>query len=186
VSETVTAGLPRFHAQIDPSALVGYGTRIWELSQVRENADIGKNCVIGRGVYIDHGVVIGDNCKIQNGVNIYYPAVIAAGVFIGPGAMLINDPFPRAINPDGSLKKVGSDWTPIGVTVREGASIGTRAVIFPGVEIGEWAMVGAGALVRNDVRARMKVYGVPAVEVGSVCVCGRSPQDIHEECDCGE
>ena len=148
-------------ASVAAQAIIGDGTKIWHYAQVRENAIIGKNCTIGNGVYIDHHVIIGDNCKIQNGANIYYPAIIGDGVFIGPGAILTNDKYPRAINDDGTLKEEG-DWEPQGVKVMVGASIGAGAIIMPGVTIGRWAVVGAGSVVTKDVLDYVMVYGVPA------------------------
>lgn len=155
------------HALVSPKAVVGHGTKIWGLAQVRENARIGKTCVIGRGVYVDTGVQIGDNCKIQNSALIYEPARLGDGVFVGPAAVLTNDLFPRAVNPDGSLKS-GGDWEPVGVVVEEGASIGARAVCVAPITIGSWSMVAAGAVVTQDVAPFSLVRGVPARHVGWV------------------
>lgn len=155
------------NAEVDPRSTVADSTRVWGLAQVRESALIGENCIIGRGAYIDTGVVIGDNCKIQNNALVYAPAIVADGVFIGPAAVLTNDTFPRAVNPDGSLK-TSSDWDMVGVTVRTGASIGARAVVLGGVEIGEWALVAAGSVVTKDVPAFALVAGVPARRIGWV------------------
>ncbi len=159
-------------ALIAANAVIGQGTKIWHAAQVRENAEIGEQCIIGKGVYIDAGVKIGHRCKLQNGVNIYHPAEIGDGVFFGPGAMTTNDRFPRAINPDGSLKSA-EHWHKQRVVVRTGASIGARAVLLPGVTIGAWAMVGAGSIVTRDVPDFGLVVGHPARLVGFVCKCGR-------------
>jgi acetyltransferase-like isoleucine patch superfamily enzyme len=134
---------------------------------VREGASVGENCIVGRGAYIDAGVTVGANCKIQNNALVYAPAVLEDGVFIGPAAILTNDTFPRAVNPDGSLK-TGSDWDMVGVTVRRGASIGAGAIVLGGVEVGEWALVAAGAVVSKDVAPYALVSGVPARRVSWV------------------
>lgn len=154
-------------ARIHPSAdvhetvVIGAGTSVWHLAQVREHASLGVNCVIGRGVYVGTGVLVGDNCKIQNYALVYEPAVLERGVFIGPAAVFTNDTFPRAINSDGTLKSA-HDWEPVGVTCREGSSIGARAVCVAPVSIGRWAMVAAGAVVVQDVPDFALVAGVPA------------------------
>ncbi|EHM93256.1 hypothetical protein HMPREF0975_01993 [Actinomyces sp. oral taxon 849 str. F0330] len=123
-------------ADVSQDAALGEGTSIWHLAQVREHAVLGRDCIVGRGAYIGEGVVMGDNCKVQNYALVYEPARLADGVFIGPAVTLTNDHFPRAVNPDGTLKSA-SDWEPVGVTIDEGASIGARAVcVAPGARGG--------------------------------------------------
>lgn len=158
-------------AEVSPLATIGEGTRIWHQAQVRERARIGQSCIIGKGVYIDSDVVIGDRVKIQNGVSIYHGATIEDGVFVGPHACLTNDKVPRAIAPDGELKR-DADWEVRRILVQYGASIGAGAVILPGVTVGRFAMVGAGAVVTRDVAAHALVVGNPARPVGFVCMCG--------------
>ncbi|MFF2271625.1 acyltransferase [Agromyces sp. NPDC058136] len=158
-------------AQIDPTANIGDGTRIWHLSQLREHTVVGADCIIGRAVYIGPGVVIGDRCKLQNFALVYEPAVLEDGVFVGPAVVFTNDEYPRAVNPDGSLKS-SDDWQPVGVTVREGASIGARAVCIAPVTIGRWALVAAGSVVTKDVPAHALVVGAPARRVGWVGKAG--------------
>jgi len=148
-------------ADVSEQARIGEGTKVWHLAQVREDAEIGENCIIGRGAYIGSGVKLGDNCKVQNYALVYEPAVLEAGVFIGPAVVLTNDHYPRAVAPDGSLKSA-HDWTPVGVTIKEGASIGARAVCVAPVTIGRWATVAAGAVVVKDVPDFALVAGVPA------------------------
>jgi acetyltransferase-like isoleucine patch superfamily enzyme len=139
---------------------------------VREGAQIGANCIIGKDTYVDFDVTIGANSKLQNGVYVYHGATVEEGVFLGPGVILTNDKVPRAVNPDGSLK-TASDWQVSPILVRRGASIGAGAVVLPGITIGEYAMVGAGAVVTQDVPALGLVYGNPARLHGYVCRCGQ-------------
>ncbi|MFC7403017.1 acyltransferase [Citricoccus sp. GCM10030269] len=159
-------------ADVGPGAELGAGAVVWHLAQVRENCVIGAGCTIGRGAYIGPGVELGRNCKIQNHALVYEPARLADGVFIGPAAVLTNDEFPRATNPDGSLKR-GDDWTRVSVTIGTGASIGARAVCIAPVTIGAWATVAAGAVVTKDVPDHALVLGVPARQVGWVGKAGR-------------
>ncbi|WP_396121852.1 acyltransferase [Aestuariimicrobium sp. p3-SID1156] len=146
---------------MDDNVEIGDGSSVWHLAQVRGGARIGKNVIIGRGAYIGSDVHIGDNCKIQNYALVYEPAELADGVFIGPAAVLTNDTFPRACNPDGSSKSA-HDWEPVGVSLKKGASVGARAVCVAPITIGEWATVAAGAVVTKDVPDYALVAGVPA------------------------
>jgi UDP-2-acetamido-3-amino-2,3-dideoxy-glucuronate N-acetyltransferase len=155
------AGRLTASAEVDPRARVGPGTAVWHFAQIRESAEVGAGCIIGRGAYIGPGVVVGDNCKIQNYALVYEPASLESGVFVGPGAVLTNDRFPRAVTPDGVIKKT-DDWDPVGVTVRSGAAIGARTVCVAPVTIGRWALVAAGSVVVRDVQDFALVAGVPA------------------------
>lgn len=154
-------------AQVDESATIGNGTSIWDLVQVRDDAVIGSECIVGRGAYIGSGVRVGDRVKIQNLALVYEPAVLEDGVFIGPAVILTNDLRPRAVNPDGSLKSA-SDWEAVGVHVRQGASIGARAVCVAPLTIGRWAMIAAGSTVIKDVPDFGLVAGTPAKQIGWV------------------
>lgn len=167
-------------ADVSDAAIIGAGSSIWHLAQVREGVQMGQNCVVGRGAYIGTGVVMGDNCKVQNYALVYEPAKLADGVFIGPAVVLTNDTYPRAINPDGTLKSA-HDWEPVGVTVEQGASIGARATCVAPVTIGAWATVAAGAVVVKDVPAHALVVGVPAKRIGWVGKAGTPLQPTDEE-----
>ncbi|QEW00818.1 N-acetyltransferase [Microbacterium caowuchunii] len=169
---TRTAPFVHASADLDDDVELGAGTRVWHLAQVRAGARVGADCNIGRGAYIGPGVVLGDACKVQNYALVYEPAVVGDGVFIGPAVVFTNDEFPRAANPDGSLKSA-DDWHAVGVTVDRGASIGARAVCIAPVRIGAWALVAAGAVVTKDVPAHALVAGVPAKRIGWVGRVGR-------------
>jgi len=170
-------------AIVSPQAHVGEGTKIWHQAQVREGATLGRNCILGKGAYIDSNVTVGDNVKIQNGASVYHGVTLEDGVFAGPGVVLTNDKFPRAINPDGTLKS-DDDWEVSPTLVRRGASLGAGAVILPGVTIGQFAMVAAGAVVTRDVPDYGLVMGNPARLRGFVCTCGRRLQE-EEKLDGG-
>ncbi len=165
---------PSIHptAEISSHATIGQDTRIWHHVQIREDAVVGRNCIIGKGVYIDFGVVIGNNVKVQNGCCIYHGATLLDGVFLGPGVILTNDKYPRAVDANGLLKTDG-DWTAGKILVKHGASLGARSVVLPDIGIGEFAMVGAGAIVTEDVPDHGLVMGNPAKLCGFVCRCGR-------------
>jgi acetyltransferase-like isoleucine patch superfamily enzyme len=169
------------HPTADVSSLaeIGAGTKIWHQAQVREGARIGRWCIIGKGAYIDLGVVIGDRVKIQNSASIYHGVKIEDGVFIGPHACLANDKLPRAVTPEGQLKR-DADWEVGKILVQCGASIGASAVILPDVLVGRFAMVGAGAVVTKDVVAHGLVVGNPARLVGFVCKCGHRLVEADE------
>ncbi|WP_104820865.1 acyltransferase [Kitasatospora sp. MMS16-BH015] len=148
-------------ADVDERAVIGPDSTVWHLAQVREEAEIGAECIIGRGAYVGPGVRIGDRVKLQNHALVYEPAVLEDGVFVGPAAVLTNDMYPRSVDVDGKLKR-GDDWHAKGVTLREGCSIGGRAVLVAGVTVGRWALVAAGAVVHRDVPDFALVAGVPA------------------------
>jgi len=175
--------------QVDPSAIIGEkvnigeGTRIWANAQIREGASIGRDCNIGKDVYIGISIQIGDNCKIQNSALIYEPASLESGVFIGPGVIFTNDHNPRAVNPDLTSKSTG-DWNPTGVKVGKGASIGAGAICIAPVEIGQWSLVAAGAVVTKDVPNFALVVGSPARQKGWVGKAGHKlvEQGNYFEC----
>lgn len=159
-------------ADVDGRAVIGDGSSVWHLAQVREHAQLGKNCVVGRGAYVGTGVRMGDNCKVQNYALLYEPAVLGDGVFIGPAVVLTNDTYPRAVNPDGTQKSA-ADWDSVGVTIGDGASIGARSVCVAPVHIGDWVLVAAGSVVTRDVPDYALVAGVPARQIGWVGRTGK-------------
>lgn len=159
-------------AEVSDSAIVKDGVSIWHLCQIREGVCIGEGSVVGRGVYIGPSVEIGKNCKIQNHALIYDPARIGDGVFIGPAVILTNDVYPRAVDPDLSLKDA-SGWEAVGVSIGDGASIGARSVILAGVTVGRWALVAAGSVVIRDVPDFALVAGNPARQKAWVGRAGR-------------
>lgn len=166
-------------ADVDASAVIGADTTIWHLAQVRENAGLGRGCIVGRGAYVGPGVRIGDHVKLQNYALVYEPAVLEDGVFIGPAAVLTNDLYPRSVDVDGKLKRP-DDWDALGVVVKEGAAVGARAVIVAGRTIGRWALVAAGATVTKDVPDFALVAGTPAKRIGWVGRAGEPLESMDE------
>jgi UDP-2-acetamido-3-amino-2,3-dideoxy-glucuronate N-acetyltransferase len=163
-------------ADVDQRAVLGCGTTVWHLAQIREHARVGRDCIVGRGAYVGPGVVIGDNVKLQNYALVYEPARLEDGVFIGPAVVLTNDTYPRSVDTSGKLKRP-ADWVAAGVVVREGASLGARSVVLAGREVGRWALVAAGAVVTRDVPDFALVAGVPAKRIGWV---GRAGEPLVE------
>jgi UDP-2-acetamido-3-amino-2,3-dideoxy-glucuronate N-acetyltransferase len=166
-------------ADVARTARLGPGTRIWHLAQIEEGATLGRSCIVGRGAYVGPGVSVGDHVKIQNYALVYAPAELEAGVFVGPAAVLTNDSHPRAV--DGDLRpKTAGGWEPVGVLVKQGASLGARCVCVAPVTIGRWAMVGAGAVVVTDIPDFALVVGVPARQIGWV---GRAGFALRRDSD---
>ena len=117
-------------SEVSDQAQVGNETQIWHQAHVREGAKLGRNCILGKGVYVDFDVQIGSHCKLQNGATVYQGAALGDGIFAGPRAILANDRLPGAINPNGSLKSdAGCE---IGrINVKRGASLGAGSIILP-------------------------------------------------------
>jgi acetyltransferase-like isoleucine patch superfamily enzyme len=166
-------------ADVDQNAIIAADAKIWDLARIRSGSSIGSGTIVGRNAYVDSDVVIGKNCKIQNNALLYSPAVIADGVFIGPGAILTNDLNPRAINEDQTLKSA-TDWKIQRVELQTGASIGAGAICVAPVIIGSWAMVGAGAVVVKDVPNYALVVGNPATQIGWVGKSGSKLEKVSE------
>lgn len=162
------------HALVDTRA-VGPGTRIWAFTHVMEGARLGKNCNVGEQCYIESGVVVGDDVVIKNGVALWEGVSIEDRVFLGPNCVFTNDSRPRS--------KVFR--SPVTTLVREGASIGANATIVCGVEIGSYALVGAGAVVTRSVPDFALVVGNPARIRAYVCRCGNKLEfNVQEEAVC--
>jgi UDP-2-acetamido-3-amino-2,3-dideoxy-glucuronate N-acetyltransferase len=150
-------------AVVDAGAEIGEGTRIWHFCHVSAGARIGRGCVLGQNVYVGN-VRIGDRVKIQNNVSIYDAVELEDGVFCGPSAVFTN-----VINPRAEVERKAEYKT---TRVRHGATIGANATIVCGVTLGEYAFVGAGAVVTRDVPPYALVVGTPARAVGWMCACG--------------
>ncbi len=145
-------------AIVDDGAEIGEGSRVWHFVHVCGGARIGKNVSLGQNVFIGNKVVIGDNCKIQNNVSVYDNIQLEEGVFCGPSMVFTNVYNPRAqIERKNEYKET---------LVKKGASLGANSTVICGVTIGEYAFVGAGAVVNRDVAAYALVVGVPAKQIG--------------------
>jgi acetyltransferase-like isoleucine patch superfamily enzyme len=147
------------------SESIGEGTKIWHFAHVRRSSKIGKCCNIGKSVYIDIGAEVGDNVKIQNFVSVYKGVVIEDDVFVGPSATFTNDLYPRAF--------IWDEEHVSATRICRGSSIGANATIVCGITIGEYAMIGAGSVVTEDVPSYALILGNPGRQRGWVCRCGR-------------
>ena len=172
-------------AIIDAGATIGEGTRIWHYCHIMPGAMIGSHCNIGQNVFVDNNAVIGNGVKIQNNVSVYNSVTIEDEVFIGPSAVFTN-----VINPRSCIERKNEFKKTL---VKKGATIGANATIICGNEIGEYAMIGAGAVVTKNVLPYALVIGNPAVQKGwvsesgntlhfnenEVAVCETSGQQYH-------
>lgn len=149
---------------IDDGAVIGDGTKIWHFSHICSGARIGQDCSLGQNVFVANNVVIGNNVKIQNNVSVYDSVVLEDDVFCGPSMVFTNVYNPRSRVP----RKHEYRKT----LVKTGATIGANATIVCGVTIGQYAFIGAGSLIRQDVSAYAIMVGVPASEIGFMCECG--------------
>lgn len=159
-------------AVVEEGAVIGEDVKIWHFVHVRAGATIGQGTQIGKSCYVDAGAVIGERCKIQNFVSLYAGVTLQDEVFVGPNATFTNDLHPRAVG----------DWMVVPTLVRRGASIGANATIVCGVEVGDYALVAAGAVVTHTVEPYSLVSGVPARFAGYVCRCGRSVPSQTDAC----
>lgn len=158
-------------AVVDDGAVIGAGTKIWHFSHVSAGARIGAGCVVGQGCYVAN-VRIGDGVRIQNNVSIYDGVTLEDHVFCGPSCVFTN-----VVNPRSEVARK-DEYRP--TLVRRGASIGANATIVCGATIGEYAFVGAGAVVTGDVPPRAVMVGVPARRIGWMCDCGERLPDVPD------
>lgn len=163
---------------VHPTALVeteeiGEGTRVWAYAHLLEGARIGKNCNVGDHCFIESGVVIGDNVTVKNGNMLWEGVTVEDGAFIGPHVFFTNDLHPRSPRlPQARSRYSDQRWLSP-TFVKQGASLGAGAALLPGITVGEYAMVGIGAVVTKDVPPYTVVTGNPARPSGSVCQCGQ-------------
>ena len=149
---------------VDEGAQIGAGTRIWHFCHVMPGAVIGQRCNLGQNVVVMPGTRVGDNVKVQNNVSIYEGVILEDDVFCGPSCVFTNVVNPRSHVPRRSEYRE--------TLVRRGDTIGANATIVCGVALGEYCLIGAGAVVRRDVPAFALMVGVPARQVGWMCQCG--------------
>lgn len=162
-------------AYLETGVQIGEGTKIWHEVHVRRGVQIGRYCNFGKGAYIDIDVRIGDRVKVQNYACVYKNCVIADDVFIGPHVIITNDLYPRAATVSGRLKRK-RDWVSGTTLIKKGAAIGAASVILPDIKIGEYSMIGAGAVVTNNVLPHTVMVGNPATITGYICSCGKVTQ----------
>src|SRR5262249_20351090 len=153
---------------------VGEGTRIWAFAHVMHRAVVGRQCNIGEGVFVEGGAVLGDRVTVKNQCLIWDGVHLGDDVFVGPGVGFTNDLRPRSARmPEVADRYRSTEHWLLPTHVERGVSLGARAVILPGIRIGQYAMVGAAALVTRDVLSHQLVLGQPARPAGWVCVCGQ-------------
>lgn len=170
---------PQIHSSafVDDGAVIGAGTRIWHFCHVNAGAVIGRDCSLGQNVVVMPRVRIGNNVKVQNNVSLYEGVTLEDDVFCGPSAVFTN-----VLNPRSAVSRK-HEYLP--TLVRRGASVGANATIVCGVTLGEYAFVGAGAVVTADVPAYALVVGVPAHRIGWMCQCGEQLDGQHQCRACG-
>src|SRR5262245_3732049 len=151
-------------AIVDEGARIGTGTRVWHFCHLMPGCNIGERCNIGQNVFIDNNTVIGNGVKIQNNVSVYNGVIIEDDVFLGPSMVFTN-----VINPRSFIERKDEFKT---TRVRRGATIGANATVICGVEIGAYAMIGAGAVVTKNVPAYALVTGNPARQTGWISEAG--------------
>ena len=157
------------------SEMIGEGTKIWHFAHVRRGAKIGMNCNIGKSVYIDTDAEIGCNVKIQNFVSVYKGVTIEDDVFVGPSAAFTNDLYPRAF--------IWDEAHVSATRICHGASIGANATLVCGITVGEYAMIGAGSVIAEDVPPFALILGNPGRQKGWVCRCGHRLKEKADKDD---
>ena len=166
-------------AVIDDGCVIGKGTRIWHFTHIMPSCKIGENCNLGQNVVVSPEVILGNNVKVQNNVSIYTGVICEDDVFLGPSMVFTNIVNPRSavVRKDQYVKTL----------VRKGATIGANATIVCGIEIGEFAFIGAGAVVIREVPAYALVVGNPAKHIGWMSEFGhRLEFDLNNEAVCPE
>jgi UDP-2-acetamido-3-amino-2,3-dideoxy-glucuronate N-acetyltransferase len=151
-------------AIIDHGAQIGEGSKIWHFSHVCSGAKLGKNCSLGQNVFIGNDVVIGNNVKIQNNVSVYDAIVLEDDVFCGPSMVFTN-----VFNPRSHVARKHEYQRTL---VQKGATIGANATIICGAIIGRYAFIGAGSVIRANVKPYAIMVGIPARHTGWMCECG--------------
>jgi UDP-2-acetamido-3-amino-2,3-dideoxy-glucuronate N-acetyltransferase len=165
---------------VDEPCTIGKGAMIWHFCHIMKNCSIGENCRIGQNVVVSPGVKIGNNVKIQNNVSVYTGVVLEDDVFCGPSMVFTNVNTPRSAYP----RNTSEDYLP--TIVRKGASIGANATVVCGHTIGEYAFIGAGAVVTKDIPPYALVYGNPGRIKGWACACGLKLEFNNNEAGCSE
>jgi len=160
-------------AIIDDNVTIGKGTKIWHFSHILSGSKIGKNCNIGQNCVIGPDITIGNKCKIQNNVSVYKGVTLEDGVFCGPSMVFTN-----IYNPRAEISKMDQVRPTL---VKKGATLGANCTIVCGHTIGEYAFIGAGAVVTKDVPEHALMVGNPAKQIGWMCVCGEK-LDQHLKC----
>ena len=169
-------------ALIEESVSIGAGTSVWDSVHIRRDTTIGKDCIIGEKTYIAYDVRIGNGVKINTFVYICTKVTIEDQVMIGAGTIFTNEFFPRAFDADGvSIKTSKPTDKTLETTVRRGVTIGAGCIIGPGIELGEYSMVGMGSVVTKDIQPHQLVSGNPARPNGFVCVCGQRLQEDQSQ-----
>jgi acetyltransferase-like isoleucine patch superfamily enzyme len=166
---------PRIHptAHIEEGVSIGSGTAIWENVHVRGPTTIGSDCILGEKTYVAYGVTIGDRVKVNALVYICNAVTIEDGVMISAGTTFTNDRYPRACTNDLlELRSSDADEHTLPTLVRAGTTIGARATIGPGLELGRFSMIGMASVVTRSVPDFHLVTGQPARTAGAVCRCG--------------
>ncbi|WP_227429827.1 acyltransferase [Psychrobacter sp. I-STPA6b] len=151
-------------AVVDTGADIGEGSRVWHFVHVCSGAKIGKNCSLGQNVFIGNQVIIGNDCKIQNNVSVYDNVTLEDGVFCGPSMVFTNVYNPRA------MIERKSEYR--NTLIKKGATLGANCTIICGITIGQFAMIGAGAVVNKDVPDYALMVGVPAKQIGWISEFG--------------
>jgi acetyltransferase-like isoleucine patch superfamily enzyme len=155
------------------SSEIGANTRIWAFVHVLDGARIGNNCSIGDHGFIENGAVVGNNVTIKNHICLWEGVTIEDDVFIGPHAVFTNDLYPRSPRmPEVQARYANRDSWLEHTIVERGSTIGANATILPGIRLGAYCMIAAGATVTKDVKPHALVMGTPARQIGSVCRCG--------------